>query len=526
MKSKQKSKRNHWILAAVAGALFAFPVLAADSAATNSTGAAPGETPAEVSGGAATNSTEAAEIESLKTEVQELDQKVQSLEQQHAAEQQAPVTDTNQEQIQELDQQVRILGRQHELDKEDAAAAAKTKPLVKLDASGFTLTSADTNFSISLHGLIQLDSRTFFADHNLVNSGFLLRRARPIITGTLFHDFDFNFTPDFGGSAVQIQDAYINYRYIPELQLEAGKFKSPVGLEQLASDPYLLFNERSLVTDLVPNRDLGVELHGDLFGGAASYAAGLFDGVSDYNGTTVNTDSDNDKAFAARIFLQPWKTTDVSALKGLGFGVGGSYESDRNGAAGLTPGYTTDGQQKFFTYIAGAVPVVVANGQHWRVSPQGYYYYGPLGILGEYVISDQEVSRTTAPLGSADLRNKAWEVSASWVLTGEDASYTGVTPRHPFNLHTGGWGAWQVVGRYEELNVDNNAFSAALPFAVSTASASSAHAWSAGLNWYLNRNVRLNASFSHTMFSGYTGATPAVPAQAEDVFFTRIQLAF
>jgi phosphate-selective porin OprO/OprP len=514
-------KLNQLILVAVVGVQFAFPVLAADSEATNSTGAAQSETPAYVTGGAATNSAEAAEIETLKEQVQALDQKVQNLEQQREAEQQA-VTDTNQEQIQALDQKVRILARQHELDKEDAAAAAKTQPRLKLDASGFTLSSADTNFSISLHGLVQLDSRTFFADHNIVNDTFLLRRARPIITGTVFHDFDFNFTPDFGGSVVQIQDAYLNYRYNPELQLEAGKFKSPVGLEQLQSDPYLLLNERSLATDLVPNRDLGVELHGDLFGGAASYAAGIFDGVSDYNGTTVNTDSDNDKAFAGRIFFQPWKTTDVNALKGLGFGVGGSYESDRNGAAGLTPGYTTDGQQKFFTYSAG----VIANGQHWRVSPQGYYYWGPLGILGEYVISDQEVSRTTAPLGSADLRNTAWEVSASWVLTGEDATYTGVTPRHPFNPQAGGWGAWQVVGRYEELNVDNNAFSAALPFAVSTASASSAHAWSAGLNWYLNRNIRLNASFSHTMFSGYTGTTPAVPAQAENVFFTRIQLAF
>ncbi|HXR47906.1 MAG TPA: porin [Candidatus Limnocylindrales bacterium] len=488
-------KLNQLILTVAVGALIVFPALAADDTATNST--------------------EAAEIEALKQQVQALDQKVQALEQQRESEQQA-AANTNQEQIQELDQKVRILARQHELDKEDAAAAAKTQPRLKLDASGFTLSSADTNFAISLHGLVQLDSRTFFADHNIVNDSFLLRRARPIITGTVFHDFDFNFTPDFGGSVVQIQDAYLNYRYNPELQLEAGKFKSPVGLEQLQSDPYLLLNERSLVTDLVPNRDLGVELHGDLFGGAASYAAGIFDGVSDYNGTTVNTDSDNDKAFAGRIFLQPWKTSDVNALKGLGFGLGGSYESDRNGAAGLTPGYTTDGQQKFFTYSAG----VIANGQHWRVSPQGYYYYGPLGIMGEYVVSDQDVKNGAA---LADLQNTAWEVSASWVLTGEDASYNGVTPRHPFSLHSGGWGAWQVVGRYEELNVDQSAFPT---FASSTASASSAHAWSAGLNWYLNRNVRVNASFSHTMFSGYTGAVPAVPAQAENVFFTRIQLAF
>jgi phosphate-selective porin OprO and OprP len=371
-----------------------------------------------------------------------------------------------------------------------------------------------------LHGVLQEDSRTFFANHNLDNSGFLLRRARPIISGTLFRDFDFNFTPDFSGSTVQIVDAYLNYRYCPELQLEAGKFKSPVGLEHLVADRNTLFNERSLATDLVPNRDLGVELHGDLFGGIASYAAGIFNGAPDYNGTTVNSDSDNDKAFAGRIFLQPWKTSDVDVLQGLGFGMGGSYEADYNGVNGLTPGYTTDGQQKFFTYSSG----VVANGAHWRISPQGYYYYGPFGIMGEYVVSDQEVSRTTAPLGSADLRNTAWEVSTGWVLTGEDAAYNGVvSPRHPFDPRAGHWGAWQVVGRYEELNVDPSAFPI---FASSTASASSAHAWSAGLNWYLNTNIRLNASFSHTVFAGYTGTTPAVPAQAENVFFTRIQLAF
>ena len=509
-------KLNQLILVAVVGVQFAFPLLAADSAATNSTGAVQSETSADAAVGAATNSTEAAEIQDLKKEIHDLDQKVQGLEQQREAEPQA-VTDTNQEQIQDLDQKVRILARQRELDQEDAAAAAKSKPVVKLDSSGFTLSSADTNFSISLHGLIQLDGRLFFADQKIPEtSGFLLRRARPIITGTVFHDFDFNFTPDFGGSAVQILDAFVNYRYNPELQVEAGKFKSPVGLEQLQSDPFLFLNERSLVTDLVPNRDLGVELHGDLFGGVASYAAGIFDGASDYNSLTVNADANNDKAFDGRVFLQPWKTSDVNALKGLGFGVGGSYEDDRNGAAGLTPGYTTDGQQKFFTYAG----TTVANGRHWRVSPQGYYYYGPLGILGEYAISDQDVKNGAA---LADLHNTAWEVSASWVLTGEDATYTGVTPRHPFNPRAGGWGAWQVVGRYEELNLDKSAFP---NFAVSTASASSAHAWSAGLNWYLNRNIRFNASFSHTMFSGYTGGIPAVPAQAENVLFTRIQLAF
>jgi len=506
-------KLNQLILAAIVGVQFALPALAAEGEATNVTGAAQSGSSPLATVGTAASSADTAEIENLKKEIQALDQKVQNLEQKHELERQA-ATETNEEQIRELDQKVRILSRQHELDQESAEAAAKTRPQFKLDSSGFTLTSADTNFSISLHGLVQLDSRTYFGDNNVANSGFLLRRARPIITGTVFHDFDFNLTPDFAGT-VQILDAYVNYRYQPAFQLLAGKYKPPIGLEALQPDSYLLFNERALVTDLIPNRDVGLELHGDPWGGVVSYAVGIFDGAPDYSSSTANTNFDSDLSYDGRIFLQPWKASDVNLLRGLGFGVGGSYEND-GGVNGLTSGYLTAGQQRFFTYNA----TTIASGRHWRLSPQGYYYNGPLGILGEYAISDQDVRNGAA---KADLRNTAWQVSASWILTGEDASYTGVTPRHPFNLHGGGWGAWQVVGRYEELNVDNSAFPT---FASSAASASGAHAWSAGLNWYLNRNVRFNASYSHTMFSGYTGPSPAVPAKDEDVFFTRIQLAF
>ena len=300
-------KLNQLILASVAGLQFIIPASAADDTATNSTGTAPAEIPAySAAAGTAANSAEAAEIEALKKEVQELEQKVSTLEAQREPEQ-ATNGSIAQEQIQALDQKVRILERQRELDKDDAATVAKTQPRLALGANGFTFSSADTNFTISLHGLVQLDSRTFPADGGIKgNDSFLLRRARPILSGTVFRDFDFLFVPDFGGSAVQIQDAYLNYRYNPELQLQAGKFKSPVGLEQLQSDPATPFNERSLATDLVPNRDLGVELHGDLFGGAVSYAAGIFDGASDYNGTTTNTDYEDNKAFAGRVFLQPW----------------------------------------------------------------------------------------------------------------------------------------------------------------------------------------------------------------------------
>jgi phosphate-selective porin OprO/OprP len=173
---------------------------------------------------------------------------------------------------------------------------------------------------------------------------------------------------------------------------------------------------------------------------------------------------------------------------------------------------------------------VTANGAHWRVSPQGYYYYGPLSILGEYVISDQQVKAATG--ASADLRNTAWEISAGWVLTGEDASYAGLTPRHPFNPKNGQWGAWQLVARYADLDIDNAAFTTIAPGATfaTAGSASEAKAWSVGLNWYLNRDIRVSTSFSRTSFEGGGAAGAAAPAavtrQPENTIFTRVQLSF
>ncbi|MFO1478431.1 MAG: porin [Verrucomicrobiota bacterium] len=443
----------------------------------------------------------------------------------------AQVMEDLKKQIQALDQKLQTLDQQRQADQKsaaakeaDAAKAAKSTPKFSFGASGFSFSSPDTNFVFAFHGLLQVDSRSFAgpeADTVQGLDGFILRRARPIFSATVFRDFDFMLVPDFGGSTIQIMDAYINYRLQPALQLEMGRFKSPVGLEALQSDPATLFNERSLVTDLVPNRDVGVALHGDVGSGVASYWAGLFNGAPDYSNTAGNSDYDNDKAFAGRIFFMPFKKSDMDFLKGFGFGCGASYEVDaawtNTTSTGLTSGYTTDGQQKFFTYTNN----VVGNGTHWRVSPQGYYYWGPLGLMGEYAISDQEVVRVIPVRQSANLQHHAWEISGSVVLTGEAASYTGVTPKHNFDPLKGQWGAVQAVARYAELHIDPDAFPY---FANPGASASQAQSWAVGFNWYLNRDIRVNASFSHTRFDG--GTTGVVTRQPEQVFFTRMQLAF
>src|SRR3954470_17185714 len=286
----------------------------------------------------------------LRQKIEELEREVKALK----AQQSPPAQTSTSTNVEALEQKVKVLERNRELDQEAAEARAKEAPSITVGNRGFGFKSADGDFGIQLRGVLQVDSRTFFNDAGVVgNDGLLLRRARPILQGTVFRDFDFVFVPDFGGSSPQIFDAYLNYRYNPEFQLQAGKFKSPIGLEQLQADQDLMFNERALPTALVPNRDVGFMLHGHILDGTISYSAGIFNGVGDARNSN-NADFEDDKAFEGRLFFEPFKKTSISALQGFGFGVSGSYESQQrtniaglpNTAGGSLAGFATDGQQQ------------------------------------------------------------------------------------------------------------------------------------------------------------------------------------
>jgi phosphate-selective porin OprO/OprP len=316
-----------------------------------------------------------------------------------------------------------------------------------------------------------------------------------------------------------------------------GKIRGTVGLENLLLDSQLLFNERSLVTTMVPVVNPGIELWGDIAGGILNYQAGIFNGDGDGR-VGPNTDFGDDKVFGARVFLQPFKQSDSVPLRGIGIGVGSSYGRVGPNAAGLPsttggtlPGYYSAGQQQFFAYNPVIGPVV-ADKVHWRFCPQATYLCGPFGLMGEYIVSEQGVFNETT-LQRADVQNRAWQVSGQWVLTGESAGFTGIAPERPFDPRTGGWGAWQLLGRVSQLEVGQNAFEG---FSDPTLSARSAFSWALGFNWWLNQNVRFSASFSRTYFGGggvinpidpLTTVPPAtVSHQDENVVFTRIQLAF
>ncbi len=421
------------------------------------------------------------------------------------------------QQVEELDQKIRVIQRLQEIDKESAATKAKETPGVTFGNSGIGLRSADGANELRLRALLQADSR-WYGDSVVgpARDTFLLRRVRPTFEGKFAKIYGFRITPDFAGSATSVVDAYVDGNFTDPFKIRVGRFKPPFGLERLQSGANLAFNERAFPTNLAPNRDNGVQIFGDVFGGTTEYQIGAFNGAID--NTVGITDNNGAKDFVARVFAHPFRNSDADALKGLGIGVaygnGTQFGTSAAGSSGL-PTFVTPGQQTFASYATG----VFANGDRERISPQFYYYTGPFGVLGEYVVSTQDVA-----LGAAtqEVENDAWQVLLSWVAFGGDASFRGVTPKNSFDWAAGTWGALELVARYSELNIDDDAFTAGLLSPAS--SAKNAQDVGVGVNWYLNRNVKLQVNYDQTSFDG--GAPAGADRKDEKVLFTRVQLAF
>jgi phosphate-selective porin OprO/OprP len=398
----------------------------------------------------------------------------------------------------------------------EPAPKPKPGPVVSIGASGFSIRSADTNFAITLRGLLQLD--TVWSDAEDGDDGFLVRRARPILDGTVFRDFDFRVAYEFAASSNPLRDAWLNYRYSPAAQVRVGKMKGPGNLERWQAAANNPFIERSLASLLWPVREVGLMFHGELWpgdeaaarslpaSGLLNYGVGVFNGAGDAR-TAANADFDSAKSAGGMLFVHPFLKAGPKALQKLGFSVSGTY--------GRTEG--TLGLPDEFEYAAD----VVADGIQWRAGPGAYWYWGAFGLIGEYSFSSQRLARETPPLGSIRADNQAWSLTATWLLTGENATFRTLTPRKDFNPREGGWGAWQVVVRYAWLDLDDDLFpdyadSAQLPTRIAN--------WGVGLNWYLNRLIRASINYNHFDYRG--GRSGSVDGVGENNFHTRVQLAF
>jgi len=372
---------------------------------------------------------------------------------------------------------------------------------------GFFIQSPDGNNRLLFGIVAQADGRFSIDSERPITNTFALRKLRPTLSGRVARYFDFKIMPDFGNGATVVADAYFDIRFSPKLRVRSGKDKSPVGYELLLGDAFLLFPERSVANNLIPNRDVGFQIQGDV-NPKFYYAGGVFNGVPDGASSLLDADLNHGKDLEGRIVLQPFRSAAQAPSRwtGLGFQIGGSTGKQ----VGALPIFRTSVGQPYFTYAASAM----ADGTRSRITPSMFYYYKGFGGFVEWMQSTQDAAQAGV---TREFTNRGWNVTGSYLVTGETTTGGIVRPRQPFDPEEGHWGALQIVARYSVVNFDEDIFSSG--FANANAS-DSAHQFTIGVNWHPASVFKYYLNYERTEF----GETATSARATENVIFFRAQL--
>ena len=191
----------------------------------------------------------------------------------------------------------------------DFKEVTAARPVAYQIGKGFTFTSPDARFQLSLGGRGQFQYQ--YLDRDDVNgpaqnSGlWRIRRFKVYMGGHAFtRNLTYRVQADLAksGTAQMLDDAWINYRFIDAVQLQAGQFKIPFSRGELTSDGMLQFVDRANAVDAFkPSYDIGAMVAGKTAGGMIAYNAGIFNGTGQSGTRTTNSG-----AWAARIVFNPF----------------------------------------------------------------------------------------------------------------------------------------------------------------------------------------------------------------------------
>jgi len=136
----------------------------------------------------------------------------------------------------------------------DFKEVTAAKPVAYQPGRGFTFTSPDARFQLSLGGRGQFQYQ--YLDKDDANgpaqntSTWRVRRFKVYMGGYAFtKNLTYRVQLDVAKSTSILDDAWINYRFIDEAQLQAGQFKMPFSRQELTSDGALQFVDRANAVD-------------------------------------------------------------------------------------------------------------------------------------------------------------------------------------------------------------------------------------------------------------------------------------
>jgi phosphate-selective porin OprO/OprP len=418
---------------------------------------------------------------------------------------------------------------------------------------GLYFESADQNFTMHFGGRLQLDVGGDEVNHRFSQAfgdrgyGVEPRRARLEVDGTLYNYFDYMLEYDFAAS--KVTDAWITYKGIPCLgNLRVGHQKEPFSLEELTSDNWFDFTERSTSNGFVTagNNDdynTGAMLFNQEFGKRMTYAVGGFIQQSNPSGTSFQ--KFNNFNLTARVTGLPWYENEGCQLVHVGFGYRHLFRT--NGESDYAAEENNSGAEELLFknkpswHLPGTNTVntgfLAAEGVD-EINPELAFVYGPFSMQGEYFhawVNDATNTGTyqetlvpaTIPVGSSigNAEFSGYYAFASYFLTGEHRNYNTnsgiferIIPNNNFNMHSLCGGAWEIAARYSNIDLNDN-----------LVTGGEESDWTGSLIWWLNPNMRIMFDYVHAhvyneFYLNSAGATKFLNNGDANIVDTRFQV--
>jgi phosphate-selective porin OprO and OprP len=420
-----------------------------------------------------------------------------------------------------------------------AAAAAQTSAAnaggsdldLKLKWKGAPeLSSSDGKFKFKVRGRIQTDYNNIDQDFDITGrpdvSAVELRRARLGVEGVVWYDVKYKFEVDFAsGTDVNsgtIKDAYVAYAGLKPKDWGIGEIRFGNqyvynSLEQITSSRFTTFMERAAFTEaFFLDRQIGAAI---LAGSEHwSFQTGIYGAPPDEQTYFLQDQT----AYSGRLTVAPINREVNGVNQVLHFGVSGRHrdapEDCRSTVTSNTKFTNSDctsvlGASEPFRYRARGADLHLADRfvQTPRIGDsdnllnlEAAFVWGSFSMQGEYATLWVD---TPTSLNTVDPTYNGWYVDASWFITGETRNYEGDTGefgrpkvKHPvlWGQGGGGWGAWQIAGRYDVLDLsdENNVAALVCQFC------GTQETWLFGVNWWLNDYTRMVLNVTQSQITG------------------------
>ncbi|WP_045365566.1 OprO/OprP family phosphate-selective porin [Methyloceanibacter caenitepidi] len=363
------------------------------------------------------------------------------------------------------------------------------------------LSSSDGKFKFKVRGRLNVDYNGIDQDEAITGdpdvSAVELRRARIGVEGVVFSDVGYKFEIDFAGDGASVKDAYIEYSGLP-FDITVGNFKPYNSLEEMMSANYLTFMERAAFIEA-----FGLDR---LIGAGLSYdqnkhwtlSAGVFATTPESDQVTFYEDG---TTFSSRLTVAPINEERRVVHLGASVRQRDAAGEPRDGVTENLFRYRARGADLHLADRFIETPYIGESDTFWGL--EGAVVWGSFSIQGEYSQNKVDVASSIANVSPT---YDGWYIDASYFLTGETRPYKdGVFGRVKVNnpvFDGGGWGAWQIAGRYDVLDLSDQAAAIAAGGVVSCAACGEQKTWLVGVNWYLNDYTRLMLNVNQSEIAG------------------------